>query len=115
MLMGFIRSEDGRPDVNLPMGGAGTGNTFLDALTDDTAVFGTALGVQAGLYLSTDRGTHFTRLAAIPAAFTSSGHNLDEIAFLTPLVGLAITDESALHLTTNSGRTWQLVGQSSTS
>jgi len=73
MSMGFIRTEDGRPGVNLPMGGAGTGNTFLDALTDDTAVFGTALGDQAGLYLSTDRGTHFTRLSAIPAAFTNSG------------------------------------------
>ena len=56
MMMGFFRSENGRPDVNLPMGGAGTGNTFLDALTDDTAVFGTAVGDQAGLYLSTDRG-----------------------------------------------------------
>lgn len=111
MLVGFIRSEDGRPDVNLPIGGAGTGNTFLDALTDDTAVFGTAVGEQAGLYLSTDRGTHFTRQAAIPEAFTNSGHSLDDMAFLTPLVGLAITDGSALHLTTNSGRTWQLVGQ----
>ncbi|MHB8188574.1 MAG: WD40/YVTN/BNR-like repeat-containing protein [Dermatophilaceae bacterium] len=108
MLMGFFRTEDGRPDVNLPMGGAGTGNTFLDALSDDTAVFGTAVGEQAGLYLSTDRGTHFTRLAAIPETFTNSGHGLDDIAFLTPLVGLAITDESALHLTTNGGRTWQL-------
>jgi photosystem II stability/assembly factor-like uncharacterized protein len=76
-------------------------------------VFGTALGDQAGLYLSTDRGTHFTRLAAIPEAFTNSGHGLDNIAFLTPLVGLAITDESALHLTTNGGRTCQLVGQPS--
>jgi len=33
------------------------------------------------------------------------------MAFLTPLVGLAITDGSALHLTTNGGRTWQLVAQ----
>jgi len=40
-----------------------------------------------------------------------TGHGLDDMAFLTALVGLAITDESALHLTTNSGRTWQLVGQ----
>ncbi len=111
MLMGFFRTEDGRPDVNLPMGGAGTGNTFLDALSDDTAVFGTAVGNQAGLCLSTDRGTHFTRLAAIPEAFTNSGHSLDDIAFLTPVVGLAITDGSALNLTTNGGRTWQLVGQ----
>jgi len=110
MMMGFFRSENGRPDVNLPMGGAGTGNTFLDALTDDTAVFGTALGNQAGLYLSTDRGTHFTRLAAIPEAFTNSGHGLDDMAFLTPLIGLAITDESALHLTTNGGRTWRPAG-----
>ena len=109
MMMGFSRSEDGRPDVNLPMSGAGTGDTFLNALTDDTAVFGTALGDQAGLYLSTDRGAHFTRQAAIPEAFTNSGHSLDDMAFLTPLVGLAITDESALHLTTNGGRTWQLV------
>jgi len=38
MMMGFSRSEDGRPDVNLPMSGAGTGDTFLNALTDDTAV-----------------------------------------------------------------------------
>lgn len=113
MLMGFFRTEDGRPDVNLPIGGAGTGNTFLDALTDDTAVFGTAVGDQAGLYLSTDRGSHFTRLAAIPAAFTNSGHGLDDMAFLTPLVGVAITDGSALHLTTNGGRTWQLVALSS--
>ena len=111
MSMGFIRTQDSRPGVSLPVGGSGTGNTFLDALTDDTAVFGTALGEQAGLYLSTDRGTHFTRQAAIPEAFTNSGHGLDDIAFLTTLVGLAITDESALHLTTNSGRTWQLVGQ----
>jgi hypothetical protein len=111
MLMGFFRSENGRTDVSLPVGGAGTGNTFLDALTDDTAVFGTAVGEQAGLYLSTDRGTHFTRHAAIPEAFTSGGHGLDDMAFLTPLVGLAITDESAVHLTTNGGRTWQLVGQ----
>ncbi|MHB1472315.1 MAG: beta propeller repeat protein [Dermatophilaceae bacterium] len=111
MLMGFFRTEDGRPEVNLPMSGAGTGNTFLDALTDDTAVFGTAVGEQAGLYLSTDRGTHFTRLSAIPEAFTNSGHGLDDMAFLTSLVGLAITDGSALHLTTNSGRTWQLIGQ----
>ena len=111
MLVGFFRTEDGRPDVSLPMSGAGTGNTFLDALTDDTAVFGTAVGEQAGLYLSTDRGTHFTRQAAIPEAFTNSGHSLDDMAFLTPFVGLAITDGSALHLTTNSGRTWQLVGQ----
>ena len=110
MMIGFFRSEDGRPDVNLPMGGAGTGNTFLDALTDDTAVFGTAVGDQAGLYLSSDRGTHFTRLAAIPEAFTNSGHSLDDIAFLTPLVGLAITDGSALHRTTNGGRTWQSGG-----
>lgn len=107
----FVRTEDGRPDANLPIGGSGTGNTFLDALSDDTAVFGTAVGEQAGLYLSTDRGTHFTRLAAIPDAFTNSGHGLDDIAFLTPLLGLAITDGSALHLTTNRGRTWQLVGQ----
>jgi len=92
------------------MGGAGTGNTFLDALTDDTAVFGTAVGDQAGLYLSSDRGTHLTRLAAIPEAFTNSGHSLDDIAFLTPLVGLAITDGSALHRTTNGGRTWQSGG-----
>jgi hypothetical protein len=111
MMIGFFRSEDGRPGVNLPIGGSGTGNTFLDALTDDTAVFGTAVGDQAGLYLSADRGTHFTRKAAIPGAFTNSGHGLDDMAFLTPLVGLAITDGSALHLTTNSGRTWQLVGQ----
>ena len=111
MNVGFFRMEDGRPDVNLPMGGAGTGNTFLDALSDDTAVFGTAVGEQAGLYLSTDRGTHFTRLSAIPEAFTNPEHGLDDMAFLTPLVGLAITDGSALHLTTNSGRTWQLVGQ----
>ena len=111
MKVGFLRTEDGRPDVNLPMSGAGTGNTFLDALTDDTAVFGTAVGEQAGLYLSTDRGTHFTRLSAIPEAFTTSGHGLDDMAFLTPLVGLAITDASTLHLTTDSGRTWQLVGQ----
>lgn len=111
MMMGFFRTQDGRRDVNLPMSGAGTGNTFLDALTDDTAMFGTGLGDQAGLYLSTDRGAHFTRQAAIPEAFTNSGHSLDDMAFLTPLVGLAITDESALHLTTNSGRTWQLVGQ----
>jgi len=111
MNVGFFRMEDGRPDVNLPMGGAGTGNTFLDALSDDTAVFGTAVGEQAGLYLSTDRGTHFTRLSAIPEAFTNPEHGLDDMAFLTPLVGLAITDGSALHLTTNSGRTWQLVVQ----
>jgi len=111
MMIGFFRSEDGRPGVNLPMSGAGTGNTFLDALTDDTAVFGTAVGEQAGLYLSTDRGTHFTRLSAIPEVFTNSGHGLDDMAFLTPLIGLAITDGSALRLTTNSGRTWQLVGQ----
>ena len=111
MMVGFFRTEDGRPDVNLPMSGAGTGNTFLDALTDETAVFGTAVGEQAGLYLSTDRGTHFNRLSAVPEAFTNSGHGLDDMAFLTPLVGLAITDGSALHLTTNSGRTWKLVGQ----
>jgi hypothetical protein len=111
MKVGFQRTEDGRPEVNLPMSGAGTGNTFLDALTDDTAVFGTAVGEQAGLYLSTDRGTHFTRLTAMPGSFTSSGHGLDDMAFLTPLVGLAITDASALHLTTDSGRTWKLVGQ----
>lgn len=110
MMVGFYRTEDGRPDVNLPIGGAGTGNTFLDALTDDTAVFGTAVGDHAGLYLSSDRGTHFTRLADIPEAFTNSGHSLDDIAFLTPLVGLAITDRSALHRTTNGGRTWQSVG-----
>ena len=110
MMMGFFRTEDGRPRVNLPMSGAGTGYTFLDALTNDTAVFGTAVGDQAGLYLSTDRGTTFTRLAAMPEAFTNSGHGLDDIAFLAPLVGLAITDGSALHLTTNGGRTWQLVG-----
>jgi len=73
-------------------------------------VFGTAVGDQAGLYLSTDRGTHFTRLAAIPEAFTNSGHGLDDMAFLTPLIGLAITDESALHLTTNGGRTWRPAG-----
>jgi photosystem II stability/assembly factor-like uncharacterized protein len=111
LLIGFSRSEDGRPGVNLPIGGSGTGNTSLDALSDDTAVFGTAVGDQAGLYLSTDRGTHFTRQAAIPEAFTNSGHGLDDMAFLTPLVGLAITDGSALHLTTDSGRTWHLVGQ----
>ena len=52
----------GTADVNLPIGGAGTGNTFPDALSHDTAVFGTA--EQAGLYLSTDRGTHFTRQPA---------------------------------------------------
>jgi hypothetical protein len=107
MMIGFFRTEDGRPDVKLPIGGAGTGNTFLDALTDDTALFGTAVGEQAGLYLSTDRGTHFIRKAAIPEAFTGSGHSLDDIAFLTPLVGLAITDRNALHRTTNGGRTWQ--------
>jgi hypothetical protein len=111
MTVAFFRKEDGRPDVNLPIGGAGTGNTFLDALTDDTAVFGTAVGERAGLYLRTDRGTHFSRLAAIPKAFTNSGHALDEMAFLTPLVGLAITDGSALHLTTDSGRSWHLVGK----
>ena len=70
----FVRTEDGRPDANLPVCGSGTGNTFLDALSDDTAVFGTAVGQQADLYLGTDRGTHFTRLAAIPDPFTNSGH-----------------------------------------
>ena len=83
----LFRTEDARPDVNLPIGRAGTGNTFLDALSDDTALFGTAVGDQAGLHLSTDRGTHFTRLAAIPAAFTKPGHGLDDLAFLTPSSG----------------------------
>ena len=109
MNVGFFRMEDGRPDVNLPIGGSGTGNTFLDALSDDTALFGTAVGDQAGLHLSTDRGTHFSRLAAIPAAFMKPGHSLDDIAFLTPLLGLALTEGSALNLTINGGRAWQLV------
>ena len=47
--------------------GAAPNDAFSAYSFDDTAVFGTALGEQAGLYLSTDRGTHFTRHAAIPS------------------------------------------------
>jgi hypothetical protein len=87
----------------LPVGGAGTGNTFVDPLSDQVVYFGTALGHWAGLYLSRDAGRHFTRTGWLPGP--ESGLTTT-VTFLTVSDALAVSYGQPLLRTADGGMTW---------
>lgn len=104
MSVSFLRLTAGSTHPRqLPVTGAGTGNTFLDPLSDNAVYFGTALGPHAGLSLSRDAGRSFTRTGPLPGP--SSGISTS-LALLTARDGLALVPGAALYRTTNSGASW---------
>jgi len=90
----------------LPVTGAGTGNTFLDPLSDRIAYFGTALGSRAGLYLSRNSGRSFTRTGRLPGPDAGISTS---VTFLNVRDGLALIDGSRLLRTTDTGASWTSV------
>jgi photosystem II stability/assembly factor-like uncharacterized protein len=92
--------------ARLPVTGSGTGNTFLDPVSDTSAWFGTGAGHAAGLYLSRDAGTMFTKIAPLPAAFESG--TAANMAFLSPRTGLSWAWGGPLLRTTDGGHTWTI-------
>ena len=108
MLMAFARTEQPGPARSLPVVGSGTGDTFLDALSDRVAYFGTAVGRRAGLYLTHNGGHTFHRVAAFPRGASRSGYAPD-FAFLSEQTALCAVPGSSLLRTSNGGRTWHAV------
>jgi photosystem II stability/assembly factor-like uncharacterized protein len=108
MMLTFDRWSGGRL-TQLPVTGAGTGNTFLDPVSSTAVYFGTAVGGSAGLYLSRDGRARFTKIAPLPAAFRSG--TAAYITFLNLRTGLSWTYRGRLLRTTNGGRTWTAVHQ----
>jgi len=106
MMLTFDRWVGGRL-ARLPVTGAGTGNTFLDPVSDTAVYFGTAVGDAAGLYLSRDAGARFARIARLPAALGSG--TAAHMVFVTIRTGLAWADGGPLLRTTDSGATWATV------
>jgi hypothetical protein len=102
MSLAFIRVASGVRRA-LPVTGAGTGNTFLNPLSGSVAIFGTALGQSAGLYVTRNGGRSFTKTGRIPAQ--SAGISTT-VTFLTARDGFALVYSGPLLRTTNGGRTW---------
>lgn len=114
MLMAFQRTRLDEAAYGLPVIGAGTGNTFLDPVSDDVAYFGTALGQKAGLFVTHDGGHRFTKVSAGPPGYASAGSTY-VVSFLTPDVGLAAADDAGLFRTIDGGVTWRAVNLPSAS
>jgi len=91
---------------SLPVTGAGTGNTFLDPISASVAIFGTALGHFAGLYLTRNGGRSFTKTGRLPGR--SAGISTT-VTFLTASDGLALVYGGGLLHTANGGTTWTAV------
>jgi len=106
MMLTFGRWSRGRL-ARLPVTGSGTGSTFLDPVSDTSVWFGTSAGHAAGLYLSRDTGTRFTKIAPLPAAFRSG--TAANMLFLNLRTGLSWTWGGPLLRTTNGGHTWTIV------
>jgi hypothetical protein len=105
MMLTFDRWSTGRL-MRLPVTGSGTGNTFLDPVSDTSAWFGTGAGNAAGLYLTRDAGTRFTKIGRLPPAFRSG--TAATMLFLNPRTGLSWACGGPLQRTTNGGRSWTL-------
>jgi photosystem II stability/assembly factor-like uncharacterized protein len=107
MTVSYRRLTAGRTHPRLlPVIGAGTGNSFLEPLSDDLVYFGTAVGAHAGLSLSRDAGRSFTRTGPLPGP--SSGISTS-VTFLSVRDGLALVPGSTLFRTTDSGASWTKV------
>ena len=90
--------------VSLPVHGGGTANTFLEAVSDDTAYFGTSSGEWAGLRLTRDAGRHFTKVSTGPPGYTGDSTPY-MIWFLTAHVALAASPVG-LYRTVDGGVSW---------
>jgi hypothetical protein len=106
MMMAFGRTRwDGAAAV-LPVGGAGTGGTFLAAVSDDVAYFGSSFGQWPGLFVTSDGGRHFSKVSAGPPGYTDPGTPY-AFSFLTPRIGLAAAYGGGLYRTIDGGATWR--------
>jgi photosystem II stability/assembly factor-like uncharacterized protein len=102
MSLAFTRYASGARRA-LPVTGAGTGNTFLNPLSASVAIFGTALGRFAGLYVTRNGGRSFAKTGRLPGR--SAGISTT-VTFLTPNDGFALAYGGELLRTTNGGKTW---------
>jgi hypothetical protein len=102
MSLAFIRFASGARR-KLPVTGAGTGNTFLNPLSASVAIFGTALGHFAGLYVTRNGGRSFTKTGRLPGP--SAGISTT-VTFLTASDGFALVHGGTLLRTANGGTTW---------
>ena len=107
-MLAFQRTSGGGSGRSLPVEGAGTGDTFLDPLSDSVAYFGTAFGRQAGLYRTRDGGRRFTSVAGFPRRAARSGIAA-QVTFLDTRVGLAILRGLNLLRTADGGHTWRRI------
>lgn len=105
MSLAFIRFASGARRA-LPVTGAGTGNTFLTPLSASVAMFGTALGQFAGIYVTGNGGRSFTKTGRLPGR--SAGISTT-VTFLTASDGFALVYGGALLRTANGGTTWVAV------
>jgi hypothetical protein len=108
MLLAFYRHSGEMNPQKLPIAGAGTGGTFLNPLDDHDAYFGTAMGSDAGLYLTRDGGHTFDRLAGLPRLLVRS-MNTGQLVFLDTAIGIAPLSGPNLLRTSNGGHTWHAV------
>ncbi|MGZ6797978.1 MAG: WD40/YVTN/BNR-like repeat-containing protein [Nocardioidaceae bacterium] len=108
MMFAFQRTSGRGPVRSLPVAGAGTGDTFLDPLSDSVAYFGTAVGRQAGVYRTRDGGRTFTRVAGFPRPAARSGV-ASQVTFLDTRVGLAILTGPNVLRTIDRGHTWRRI------